>query len=139
MTYECLCGKYKRMKYRGIICERCGVEVTRSNVRRERMGHIQLASPVAHIWFFKGTPSRIGLDLGSVHQGSGKGALFRILYRHSIPGILLLKKIQLLTEEEFKDAQEKFGDTFEASIGAEAIKKLLRRSISTKRRNGCAN
>lgn len=122
--YECLCGKYKRMKYRGIICERCGVEVTRSKVRRERMGHIQLAAPVAHIWFFKGTPSRIGLVLDLSIKD-----LEKVLYFESYivldPGDTPLRKMQLLTEEEYKDAQEKYSDKFEASIGAEAIKKLL--------------
>ncbi len=124
--YECLCGKYKRMKYRGIICERCGVEVTRSKVRRERMGHIQLASPVAHIWFFKGAPSRIGLVLDLSIKD-----LEKVLYFESYivinPGETPLHERQLLTEEENKDAQEKYGDEFEASIGAEAIKKLLER------------
>ena len=122
--YECLCGKYKRMKYRGIICERCGVEVTRSKVRRERMGHILLASPVAHIWFFKGTPSRIGLVLDlSIKE------LEKVLYFESYivtdPGDTPLKEKQLLSEEEYKDAQENFGEKFEALIGAEAIKLLL--------------
>lgn len=124
--YECLCGKYKRMKYRGIICERCGVEVTRSKVRRERMGHIQLAAPVAHIWFFKGVPSRIGLILDMTMKD-----LEKVLYFESYividPGNTPLKERQLLTEEEYKEAQEKYGDAFEASIGAEAIKKLLER------------
>jgi DNA-directed RNA polymerase subunit beta' len=122
--YECLCGKYKRMKYRGIICERCGVEVTKSKVRRERMGHIQLASPVAHIWFFKSPPSRIGLVLDLSIKD-----LEKVLYFESYividPGDTPLKERQLLNEEEFKDAQEKYGDKFEASIGAEAIKVLL--------------
>ncbi|MBE0460195.1 MAG: DNA-directed RNA polymerase subunit beta' [Candidatus Aminicenantes bacterium] len=122
--YECLCGKYKRMKYRGIICERCGVEVTRAKVRRERMGHIQLASPVAHIWFFKGTPSRIGLILDMSIKD-----LEKILYFESYividPGETPLREKQILTEEEYKDVQEKYRDSFEASIGAEAIKKLL--------------
>ena len=122
--FECLCGKYKRMKYRGIICERCGVEVTRSKVRRERMGHIELASPVAHIWFFKGTPSRIGLVLDLSIKD-----LEKVLYFESYIVINAadtdLKERQLLTEEEYKEAQETFGDKFEAMIGAEAIKKLL--------------
>jgi len=122
--FECLCGKYKRMKYRGIICERCGVEVTRSKVRRERMGHIELASPVAHIWFFKGTPSRIGLVLDLSIKD-----LEKVLYFESYivinPEDTDLKERQLLTEEEYKEAQETFGDKFEAKIGAEAIKKLL--------------
>jgi DNA-directed RNA polymerase subunit beta' len=124
--YECLCGKYKRMKYRGIICERCGVEVTRSKVRRERMGHIQLASPVAHIWFFKGTPSRIGLVVDLSIKD-----LEKVLYFESYividPGDTPYKANQLLTEEEYKEAQEKFGDKLEVSIGAEAIKKILER------------
>jgi len=122
--YECLCGKYKRMKYRGIICERCGVEVTKSKVRRERMGHIQLASPVAHIWFFRGTPSRIGLVLDLSIKD-----LEKVLYFESYiildPGDSPLKEKQLLNDEEYKNAQEKYGDTIEVSIGAEAIKKLL--------------
>jgi len=125
--YECLCGKYKRMKYRGIICERCGVEVTKSKVRRERMGHIQLASPVAHIWFFKSPPSRIGLVLDLSIKD-----LEKVLYFESYivldPGDTPLKEKQLLSEDEFKDAQEKHGDKFEAGIGAEAIKTLLVKS-----------
>jgi DNA-directed RNA polymerase subunit beta' len=124
--YECLCGKYKRMKYRGIICERCGVEVTRSKVRRERMGHIQLASPVAHIWFFKGTPSRIGLVVDLSIKD-----LEKVLYFESYividSGDTPYRVKQLLTEEEYKEAQEKFGDKLEVSIGAEAIKKILER------------
>jgi DNA-directed RNA polymerase subunit beta' len=124
--YECLCGKYKRMKYRGIICERCGVEVTKSKVRRERMGHIQLASPVAHIWFFKGTPSRIGLVLDLTIKD-----LEKVLYFESHividAGDTPLKENQLLTEEEYKDALEKYGDNFEVSLGAEAVKRLLDR------------
>ncbi len=122
--YECLCGKYKRMKYRGIICERCGVEVTKSKVRRERMGHIQLASPVAHIWFFRGTPSRIGLVIDLTIKD-----LEKVLYFESYivldPGDSPLKEKQLLNDEEYKNAHEKYGDSIEVSIGAEAIKKLL--------------
>ncbi|MDH4258338.1 MAG: DNA-directed RNA polymerase subunit beta', partial [Candidatus Aminicenantes bacterium] len=106
--YECLCGKYKRMKYRGIICERCGVEVTKSKVRRERMAHIELSSPVAHIWFFKGTPSRIGLVLDLSIKD-----LEKVLYFESYivvdPGDTPLRERQLLNEEEYKDAQEKYG------------------------------
>ena len=124
--YECLCGKYKRMKYRGIICERCGVEVTRSKVRRERMGHILLASPVAHIWFFKGTPSRIGLVLDLSIKDLEKVLYFES-YIVTDVGDTPLKERQLLTEEEYKEAHENFGDKFNASIGAEAIKKLLER------------
>ena len=129
--YECLCGKYKRMKYRGIICEKCGVEVTLSKVRRERMGHIELASPVAHIWFLKSLPSRIGLLLDMTLKD-----LERVLYFENYvviePGLTPLKLHQLLTEEQYLDAQDEFGeDAFQAGIGAEAMKKmLLGRSIS---------
>ncbi len=129
--YECLCGKYKRMKYRGIICERCGVEVTKSKVRRERMGHIELAAPVAHIWFFKSPPSRIGLILDMSMKD-----LEKVLYFESYivldPGDTPLKEKQLLSEEEFKEAQEKYGHRFEAGIGAEAIDKLLSKIDITK-------
>jgi len=122
--YECLCGKYKRMKYKGIICERCGVEVTKSKVRRERMGHIQLACPVAHIWFFKSPPSRIGLILDMTIK-----ELEKVLYFESYivinPGETNLKEKQLLNEEEYREAREKFGNKFEAGMGAESIKKLL--------------
>jgi DNA-directed RNA polymerase subunit beta' len=123
--YECLCGKYKRMKYRGIICEKCGVEVTLSKVRRERMGHIELASPVAHIWFMKSLPSRIGLLLDMTLKD-----LERILYFEQFvvtePGLTPLKLRQLLSEEEFADAQDEYGeDSFTAAIGAEAIRDML--------------
>jgi DNA-directed RNA polymerase subunit beta' len=122
--YECLCGKYKRMKYKGIICEKCGVEVTLTKVRRERMGHIQLASPVAHIWFLKSLPSRIGLMMDMTLK-----ELERVLYFENYivldPGMTPLKPLQLLSEEEFMDAQDEYGETFEAGIGAEALKKLL--------------
>ncbi len=123
--YECLCGKYKRMKYRGIICEKCGVEVTLSKVRRERMGHIELASPVAHIWFMKSLPSRIGLLMDMTLKD-----LERILYFEAYvviePGMTDLKPRQLLSEDEFLDAQEKYGEeNFIAKIGAEAIKDML--------------
>jgi len=123
--YECLCGKYKRMKYRGIICEKCGVEVTLSKVRRDRMGHIELASPVAHIWFLKSLPSRIGLLLDMTLKD-----LEKILYFESYvviePGLSPLKLHQLLGEEEYVKAQEEYGEeAFEAAIGAEALKKML--------------
>ncbi|MEJ2124236.1 MAG: DNA-directed RNA polymerase subunit beta', partial [Alphaproteobacteria bacterium] len=123
--YECLCGKYKRMKYKGVICEKCGVEVTLTKVRRERMGHIELAAPVAHIWFLKSLPSRIGLMLDMTLKD-----LERVLYFESYlvtePGLTSLKEKQLLSEEEFLKAQEEFGeDSFTASIGAEAIRTLL--------------
>ncbi|WP_026988848.1 DNA-directed RNA polymerase subunit beta' [Fodinicurvata fenggangensis] len=123
--YECLCGKYKRMKYKGIICEKCGVEVTLSKVRRERMGHIELASPVAHIWFMKSLPSRIGLLLDITLK-----ELERVLYFENFiviePGLTPMKMNQLLSEEEFLDAQEEYGDdAFTAKIGAEALKDML--------------
>jgi len=124
--YECLCGKYKRMKYRGITCEKCGVEVTLTKVRRERMGHIELASPVAHIWFLKSLPSRIGLLLDMTLKD-----LERVLYFENYvvtePGLTSLKMHQLLGEEDFIRAQEDFGDQFEAGIGAEALRKMLER------------
>ncbi len=123
--YECLCGKYKRMKYRGIICEKCGVEVTLSKVRRERMGHIELASPVAHIWFLKSLPSRIGLLLDMTLRD-----LERVLYFENYmviePGLTSLKQHQLLSEDQFIKAQDEFGeDAFTAQIGAEALKTVL--------------
>jgi DNA-directed RNA polymerase subunit beta' len=123
--YECLCGKYKRMKFRGIICEKCGVEITRSNVRRDRMGHIELACPVAHIWFLKSLPSRISAAIDMKLKDVEK-----VLYFESFmviePGLTKLTKNQLLTEEEFTKAQDEYGeDAFEAGIGAEAIRKIL--------------
>ena len=123
--YECLCGKYKRMKYRGIICEKCGVEVTLSKVRRERMGHIELASPAAHIWFMKSLPSRVGMLLDVTLRD-----LERVLYFENFivtePGLTSLKRLQLLGEEDYRRAQEEFGqDAFTAMIGAEALQKLL--------------
>ena len=123
--YECLCGKYKRMKYRGIICEKCGVEVTLSKVRRERMGHIELAAPVAHIWFLKSLPSRIGLLVDMTLKD-----LERVLYFENFvvidPGLSPLEKGQLLSEEQYYDAQDEYGDdSFKAEIGAEAIKTIL--------------
>ncbi|GAA0736262.1 DNA-directed RNA polymerase subunit beta' [Sphingomonas sp. ABOLD] len=123
--YECLCGKYKRMKYKGIVCEKCGVEVTVSKVRRERMGHIELAAPVAHIWFLKSLPSRIGLLLDMQLK-----QLERVLYFESYivtePGLTPLEKFQLLTEDELLDAQDEYGeDAFSAGIGAEAVKIML--------------
>ena len=123
--YECLCGKYKRMKYKGIVCEKCGVEVTVSKVRRERMGHIELAAPVAHIWFLKSLPSRIGLLLDMQLK-----QLERVLYFEAYivtePGLTPLEKYQLMTEDELLDAQDEYGeDAFSAGIGAEAVKAML--------------
>ena len=123
--YECLCGKYKRMKYRGVVCEKCGVEVTTSKVRRDRMGHIELACPVVHIWFFKSLPSRIGLLLDLALKD-----LEKVLYFEGFivvePGLTSLEYGQILNEEEYAKAQEEFGpDSFTAMIGAEAIQKML--------------
>jgi DNA-directed RNA polymerase subunit beta' len=123
--YECLCGKYKRMKYKGIICEKCGVEVTLQKVRRERMGHIELASPAAHIWFMKSLPSRIGLMLDMTLK-----ELERVLYFENFvvlePGMTPFKEHQLMSEEEYLNAQEEYGEeSFRAGIGAEALKELL--------------
>jgi DNA-directed RNA polymerase subunit beta' len=123
--YECLCGKYKRLKHRGVVCEKCGVEVTLSRVRRERMGHIELASPVAHIWFLRSLPSRIGLMLDMTLRD-----LERVLYFEAYvvidPGMTQLEKGQLLSEEAYYDAIEEYGDEFEARMGADAIQTLLR-------------
>ena len=123
--YECLCGKYKRMKFRGIICEKCGVEITKSNVRRERMGHIDLACPVAHIWFLKSLPSRIALAMDMKLKD-----VERVLYFESFivvePGLTTLKKGNLISEEQLIKAQEEFGeDAFQAGIGAEAVREIL--------------
>ncbi len=123
--YECLCGKYKRLKHRGVICEKCGVEVTLTKVRRDRMGHIELASPVAHIWFLKSLPSRIGLLLDMTLRD-----IERVLYFESYvvtePGMTTLEKSQILTEEEYLDSLEEHGDEFDALMGAEAVLALLK-------------
>ncbi|MBL2787384.1 DNA-directed RNA polymerase subunit beta', partial [Klebsiella pneumoniae] len=123
--YECLCGKYKRLKHRGVICEKCGVEVTQTKVRRERMGHIELACPTAHIWFLKSLPSRIGLLLDMPLRD-----IERVLYFESYVviegGMTNLERNQILTEEQYLDALEEFGDEFDAKMGAEAIQALLR-------------
>ena len=122
--YECLCGKYKRLKHRGVICEKCGVEVTLAKVRRERMGHIELASPVAHIWFLKSLPSRIGLLLDVTLRD-----IERVLYFEAFvvidPGMTQLERGQLLTDEQYLDAIEEYGDEFDARMGAEAVQQLL--------------
>lgn len=123
--YECLCGKYKRLKHRGVICEKCGVEVTFSKVRRDRMGHIELASPIAHIWFLKSLPSRIGLLLDMTLRD-----IERILYFEAYvvidPGMTQLERGQLLSDEAYYDAIEEYGDEFDARMGAEAIQELLK-------------
>ena len=122
--WECACGKYKRIRYKGIVCDRCGVEVTRSKVRRERMGHIELAAPVSHIWYFKGIPSRMGLVLDMSPR-----ALEEIIYFASYvviePGNTSLEKKQLLTEREYREKREQYGQEFSAAMGAEAVKQLL--------------
>ena len=122
--WECHCGKYKRVRYKGVVCDRCGVEVTRSKVRRERMGHIELAAPVSHIWYFKGIPSRMGLALDMSPR-----ALEEVIYFASYvvtdPGDTPLEKKQLLSEKEYRSYREKYGYAFQAGMGAEAIKKLL--------------
>jgi len=125
--YECLCGKYKRMKYKGVICEKCGVEVTLAKVRRERMGHIELAAPVAHIWFLKSLPSRIGLLLDMTLKD-----LERVLYFENYiviePGVSPFKEKQLLSEEQYNQALDEHGpDSFTAGIGAEAIREIQER------------
>ncbi len=122
--YECLCGKYKRLKHRGVVCEKCGVEVTLSKVRRERMGHIELASPVAHIWYLKSLPSRMGLMLDMTLR-----EIERVLYFEAYvvidPGMTELERGQLMTEESYLDAMEQYGDEFDARMGAEAVRALL--------------
>ena len=122
--WECRCGKYKRIRYKGKICDKCGVEVTRAKVRRERMGHIELAAPVSHIWYFKGIPSRIGLMLDIGPRQLDK-VLYFANYIVTDPGFTPLEKKQLLTEREYKEMREKYEDTFEAGMGAEAVQKLL--------------
>ncbi|MEL0083069.1 MAG: DNA-directed RNA polymerase subunit beta', partial [Gammaproteobacteria bacterium] len=122
--YECLCGKYKRLKHRGVICEKCGVEVTLAKTRRERMGHLDLASPVAHIWFLKSLPSRMGMILDM-----GLGELERVLYFEAFvvtePGMTPLERGQLLSDDEYIEAREQYGDEFVAGMGAESVRKLL--------------
>ena len=123
--WECHCGKYKRIRYKGVVCDKCGVEVTRAKVRRERLGHIELAAPVSHIWYFKGIPSRMGLLLEMSPR-----ALEKIIYFASYivtdPGDTPLARKQLLTETEYRDYRDKYGQLFRASMGAEAVQELLR-------------
>ncbi len=123
--WECHCGKYKRLRYKGKICDRCGVEVTRAKVRRERMGHIELAAPVSHIWYFKGIPSRMGLIL-DISPRRLEEVLYFAKYIVIDPGDTILEKGQLLTEREYADMREKYEDDFKAGMGAEAIKELLK-------------
>jgi len=122
--YECSCGKYKRLRYKNIICDKCGVEVTKAKVRRERMGHIELAAPVSHIWFFKGTPSRMGLVL-DMSPRDLEEVLYFVSYVVLEPGIAPLEKKQTLSDKEYHTFYEKYGDAFEVGMGAEAIRKLL--------------
>ena len=124
--WECHCGKYKRVRYKGIVCDKCGVEVTKSKVRRERMGHIELAAPVSHIWYFKGIPSRMGLILDLSPRALEK-VLYFAAYIVLDPGTTALMKKQILTEKEYSSAKEEYGNNaFRAGIGAEAIKELLK-------------
>ena len=124
--WECACGKYKRIKNKGMVCDRCGVEVTLASVRRQRMGHIELAVPVSHIWFFKCSPSRIGLILDKTMN-----ELERVLYYQDWiviePGDTTLQEAQILNDMEYSDAKAKYGDAFKADMGAEAVRKLLRK------------
>ncbi|MBU0604796.1 MAG: DNA-directed RNA polymerase subunit beta', partial [Candidatus Omnitrophica bacterium] len=123
--YECNCGKYKRIKHKGITCDRCGVEVTRSSVRRERMGHIDLACPVSHVWFFKVMPSRMGAMLGITSRDIEK-VIYYEEYIVIDPGETSLKKYDLLSEERYREYRDKFGAKFTAKMGAEAIRDLLK-------------
>lgn len=122
--WECHCGKYKKIRYKGKICDRCGVEVTRAKVRRERMGHIELAAPVSHIWYFKGIPSRMGLLL-DISPRILEKVLYFAAYIVTDPGFTPLSKNQILSEKEYADMREKYEDDFDAGMGAEAVKKLL--------------
>ena len=122
--WECHCGKYKRIRYKGKICDRCGVEVTRNKVRRERMGHIELAAPVSHIWYFKGIPSRMGLIL-DISPRLLEQVLYFASYIVVDPGRTPLTKKQILTDKDYRDMREKYEDEFDAGMGAEYIKKLL--------------
>ena len=123
--WECHCGKYKRIRYKGKVCDRCGVEVTKAKVRRERMGHIELAAPVSHIWYFKGIPSRIGLML-DISPRLLEKVLYFASYIVTDPGLTPLDKKQLLTEKEYREMCERYGDEFEAAMGAEAVQTLLK-------------
>ena len=122
--FECSCGKYKRLRYKNVVCDRCGVEVTRSKVRRERMGHIELAAPCSHIWFFKGVPSKMGLVL-DMSPRELEEVLYFISYVVINPGTAPLEKKQTLSDKEYRAYYEKYGDGFKVGMGAEAIKELL--------------
>ena len=136
--WECHCGKYKRIRYKGKICDRCGVEVTRSKVRRERMGHIELAAPVSHIWYFKGIPSRMGLIL-DISPRMLEKVLYFALYIVTDPGnVRELQEKQMLNEKEYRDMREKYEDDFQAGMGAEAIRTLLEKIIHSCRTKTCS-
>ena len=122
--WECHCGKYKRIRYKGIVCDRCGVEVTKAKVRRERMGHIKLAAPVSHIWYFKGIPSRMGLCLDITPRNLEK-VLYFAAYIVTDPGDTDLTYKEILTEQQYREKKEEYGDRFKAGMGAEAVKQLL--------------
>ena len=122
--WECHCGKYKKVRYKGVVCDRCGVEVTKSKVRRERMGHIELAAPVSHIWYFKGIPSKMGILL-DLSPRSLEKVLYFASYIVIEPGETSLEYKQLLTESEYSQYREKYGNTFRAKMGAEAVKEIL--------------
>ena len=122
--WECHCGKYKRIRYKGIVCDRCGVEVTKAKVRRERMGHIRLAAPVSHIWYFKGIPSRMGLCLDITPRNLEK-VLYFAAYIVTDPGDTDLAYKEILTEQQYREKKDEYGDRFKAAMGAEAIKTLL--------------
>ncbi|MDR1496694.1 MAG: DNA-directed RNA polymerase subunit beta', partial [Clostridiales Family XIII bacterium] len=122
--WECHCGKYKRIRYKGIVCDRCGVEVTKAKVRRERMGHIELAAPVSHIWYFKGIPSRIGLVLDISPRNLEK-VLYFAAYIVLDPGETELIYKEILTEQQYREYKERYGNDFRASMGAEAVRELL--------------
>ena len=122
--FECSCGKYKRLRYKNVVCDRCGVEVTSSKVRRERMGHIELASPCSHIWFFKGVPSKMGLVL-DMSPRDLEEVLYFVSYVVIDPGQAPLEKKQTLSDKEYRAYYEKYGNTFKVGMGAEAIKELL--------------
>ena len=124
--WECACGKYKKIRYKGVVCDRCGVEVTKSSVRRERMGHIELATPVAHIWYLKGIPSRMGLIL-DMPAKELEEIIYFVSYVVTDKGTTPLEYKQVLSERDYRNCYEKFGDQFEAKIGAEAIKVLLQK------------
>ncbi|MEM9424575.1 MAG: DNA-directed RNA polymerase subunit beta', partial [Spirochaetota bacterium] len=122
--WECFCGKFKSIRYKGVVCDRCGVEITHSRVRRERMGHVELAAPVSHIWYYRAIPSSMGALL-SLSQNALRAVLYYEKYIVVDPGNTELEQYQLLTEEEYTEARDRFGEAFQAGIGAECIKQML--------------